>query len=275
MSSYALSRDSGGAERLRLLGRVFAPTTEGVLLTAGLHPGLHCLDVGCGVGTVTIALARRVGPEGLTVGVDNDAHFLELARQGAAEQGVAAVFRLGDANALDGETGYDLIYSRFVLSHLPDPARALERMVRAARPGGTLVVEDIEFAASWADPPSEAYTRSVALYQAVVRRRGADPNLGPRLAGLVEAAGVEGINVEAIQPSFRDGEGKRLPRATMEGIRQSALDADLASSADVDAIVEELAALERDPRSTLSSPRIFQVWGRTRRDLPSARSVGG
>jgi SAM-dependent methyltransferase len=263
-SPYVLARGDSGAERLRMLARVHDRTTTSLLARAGLALGQRCLDVGCAVGAVTIAMARLVGPDGLAVGIDADAGFLELARRDAAAGGVGAVFRQGDASALEAESGYDLVYARFLLSHVPDPAHVVGQLVAATRPGGSVVVEDIDIAGCFSYPRNDTFTRFVALYQAVVRSRGADPELGPRLPGLFEEAGIESVQLDVLAPVFRDGEGKQLVRATMDGIRKAVVAASLATDAEVDAIVAELAALERDRRSIVGGPRTFQVWGRRR-----------
>jgi hypothetical protein len=159
------------------------------------------------------------------------------------------------------ETNNDLAYARFLLSHLPDPAHAARQLRAATRPGGVIVVEDVDFSGHFCYPPNEAFRRYQELDQAVVRRRGADPDLGPRPPDLFEAAGIEDVQLEVILPAFRDGEGKQMARVTMDGIQQAVVAAGLATDGEVDAIVTELAAFERDERTIMSLPRVFQVWG--------------
>ena len=154
MTDYVLRGADEGARRLGLLARVMWPTSRPLLRRAGLRRGLRCLDVGCGSGEVTRRLARAVGPEGAVVGVDMDAAILEHARREAARLGLSVCFRPGSATALDGDPGYDLVYARFLLTHLREPEAALRQMARAARPGGVVVVEDIDFSASSATPPA-------------------------------------------------------------------------------------------------------------------------
>jgi SAM-dependent methyltransferase len=270
MSQYVLARDTEGAERLRMLSRVLDRTTAALFQRVGLAPGLRCLDLGCGVGSVTMAIARQVGHEGLAVGIDANAYFLELARRETAEQGVAAVFRLGDARALptETETGYDLAYARFLLSHLPDPGQVARQLAAATRPGGVIVVEDVDFSGHFCYPRNDAFMRYQELYRAVVRGRGADPDLGPRLPDLFEAAGIESVQFEVLLPAFRDGEGKQIARLTVQGIRQAVIAAGLATHAEVEAIIAELSTFERDRRTIMSLPRIFQVWGINGRACP-------
>src|SRR5918911_945773 len=125
---YVLRGGRAGAERLRLLNRVKWPTTEPLLRAAGLRAGMSCLDVGCGSGDVTLKMAALVGAEGRVVGVDRDQTILQLARQEADKEGLPVSFRRLEAEGLADESAYDLVFARYLLSHLPRPQRAVARM---------------------------------------------------------------------------------------------------------------------------------------------------
>jgi SAM-dependent methyltransferase len=259
---YVLRRGDEGAARLRLLARVTWPTTKALVRQAGLVPGMRCLDVGCGIGAITLRLARRVGPEGETVGVDADERFVALARAEAERRRMTASFRSGSAYELGEENAYDLVFARFLLAHLAEPARALAEMVRAARPGGVVVVEDVDFAGHFSAPHCPAFFRYVALYQAVLRRRGGDADIGPRLFGLLQGAGLGAVRVRVVQPAHFRGPGKRIAAVTLEHIREAGQEAGLASSGEIDTVLAELGPFTDDPRTLLSLPRVFQAWGR-------------
>jgi SAM-dependent methyltransferase len=262
---YILRGGDQGWERLRLLARIKWPTTRTVLRRVGLRAGMHCLDVGCGNGAVTLKLARYVGPSGRVVGLDMDERCLELARQEAARRQLPAEFRAGSVYELGEVAAYDLVYTRFLLTHLPDPGQALQRLVEAVRPGGLVVVEDIDFAGHFSHPACPAFDRYVSLYQHTVHRKGGDPNIGPRLPGLLLDAGLEDVRFRVVQPAYRTGPGKRIAQVTMEHIREAVAAVGLASPEEVTAVVAELDRFARDARTILSFPRIFQVWGRKAR----------
>jgi len=261
---YVLRGGNQGAERLRLLAAVKWPTTKTLLERAGLRSGLRCLDVGCGIGTVTVRMAEAVLPEGRVTGLDFDAHCIELARAAAQQLGLDVEFKTGCASNLSDSAHYDLVFGRFLLTHLAEPESALRGMVRAARPGGTVVVEDIQFTGHFSHPACPAFDRYVTLYQDVVRKRGGDPNIGPRLLGMCRDAGLADVQFEVIQPTYGHGQGKQMAGVTMEHIREAVVAAGLASHEEVTQIVNELTAFADDPQTLLSLPRIFQVWGRRR-----------
>src|SRR5918998_2693289 len=250
---YVLRGGRQGADRLRILNRVKWPTTEPLLEAAGLRAGMRCLDVGCGGGDVTLKMAVLVGTEGHVVGVDRDPSILQLARQEAEDRGLPVTFRRLEAEDLSEESAYDLVFSRYLLSHLPRPQRVLEAMVRAARPGGRLVLEDVYFPGHVCYPPSAALDRFVELYQAVARtKEGGDAAIGVRLLGMALEAGLAEVRVGLVVPTFREGEGKLVTRVTMEHIREAVVGAGLATHSEVDDIVEELGRLAEDDRTLMS-----------------------
>ncbi len=262
MTDYVLRGGDEGAKRLRLLARVKWPTTKALLRRAGLRAGMQCLDLGCGQGGVTLNLARWVGPTGRVVGIDTDERCLEIARAQAQSHNLPAIFRAGNAAELVEEAAYDLVFARFLLTHLADPAQALANMRQAARPGGLVVVEDIDFTGHFCWPACPAFTLYVSLYTEVVRQRGGDANIGPRLLALMLDAGLQDVQLRVVVPTFREGLGKRMADVTLEHIREAVVATGLATHAEVDRLVGELRSFATDPRTILSLPRIFQLWGR-------------
>jgi SAM-dependent methyltransferase len=212
---------------------------------------------------VTFELARLVGPAGQVLALDIDETKLELARQEAAALRLGNVeFRRSAIGDGDPETGFDLVYARFLLTHLPYPSHALSTMLHSLRPGGALVVEDIDMSGSFCHPESAAYRRYVELYTQAAQRNGADPNLGPKLPGLLAAAGLADVQMHVVQPAGTEGEVKLVGPITMEYIADAVLAAGLASRAEVEQIVKELYVIAEDRKRVVSLPRIVQAWGR-------------
>lgn len=262
ISRYVISGGREGKERLKLLSQLLLPTTSQLLKTAGLSEGMKCLDVGCGGGDVTRLMAGLVGPQGKVVGIDSDAAILALAREDAeAEHWDNIEFRQADALICQEEEAHDLVYARFVLTHLSEPEKCLAAIVKACRPGGLIVIEDIDFAGSFCYPHCTAYQRYTELYQQVVLRRGGDPNIGPKLPGMLHKAAVKGVQVNVVQPAHLEGDGKLMASITMARIADSVISERLATEAEVEQIIAGLNAAATDPEFVMSLPRIFQTWG--------------
>jgi len=266
LKRYAIRGGKEGKERLNLLARVMLPTTSQLLKTVGLSQGMECLDVGCGGGHVSLLIASMVGPAGKVLGTDTDKEIIELAKEDAEIAKTGSVeFRQVDACLCQSHEEYDLVYARFLLSHLSEPEKCLEAMAKACRRGGIIVVEDVDFAGSFCYPICPAYERYVELYQKVVQRKGADPNIGPKLAGMLRKAGAKGIQLNVVQPTHMQGEGKLMASMTMERISGAVISEGLATESEAQEIVNELNHAATDCETAMSLPRVFQVWGRSRR----------
>jgi SAM-dependent methyltransferase len=264
-SHYVIRGGMAGRERLRVIARVMSPTTEDLFDRVGVEPTARCLDVGCGGGDVTVALARRAH-DGAAVGVDVDETKIDLARAEAADAGVENVeFRLKDVmDPAPGRELFDVVYGRFLLTHLPDPAAALAKMRERLVPGGVLVVEDIDCTGHFCEPDSPAFRRFVELYTRTVQSRGGDPNIGPRLPGLLRDAGFHRLGLNVVQPAGISGEVKLIGPLTLEAIAESVLAAGLADPEELSEVVNDLYALAGEDRTFMSVPRIVQAWGFTR-----------
>ncbi len=198
-STYVIRGGLAGRERLRILARVMWPTTKALFEHVGVADSVRCLDVGCGGGDVTLELARRA-PNGHVTGIDLDEAKLELARSEQAAAGIPNIaYRREDLFETPRDAArYDLIYVRFVLTHLDAPAKGLAALRARLAPGGVIVVEDIDFSGHFCYPDSPAFRHYVALYAKVVASGGGDPNIGPRLPALMAAAALTNIGMNVV-----------------------------------------------------------------------------
>jgi SAM-dependent methyltransferase len=260
---YVIRGGLAGRERLRVLARVKWPTTSALLERVGVAASSRCLDMGCGGGDVTVALAR-LAPDGFVVGADMDEIKLDVARREAADAGLANVdYRVLDVmQPPSDDEQFDLIYMRFLLTHLPDPSLALTQVCARLAPGGALVVEDIDFTGSFCHPDNAAFWRYVQLYTDAVIGRGGDPNIGKRLPSLLRATGLAHPQMNVVQVAGFDGEVKMIAPITLEAIADAVLAADLCTVDELNQTVDDLYAFAADGGSVLSTPRIVQVWGR-------------
>jgi SAM-dependent methyltransferase len=249
-----------GRERLRILGRVMRPTTLSLFERVGICAGMSILDAGCGGGEVTLELARLTGPEGSVVGWDLDETKLELARRDAEEMGFGNVeYKLADIRQREARSEFDVVYTRFLLTHLRDPEEAVAKLSQAARPGGIVIIEDIDLGGIFCHPFSTAFQRFLDIYLEASQLNGGDPNIGLRLPGLLIDAGLENIQTNVVQPAGIVGEVKLLCAVTMESIADSVVADRLAGEAEVERVIEGLYELAHDKRSFVSHPRVVQV----------------
>ena len=179
---YTFGDNPVAAERLALLAATYEPSSARLLrLGASLGPR-RPVDLGCGPGHSTRLLAAIVSPP-VTVGVDRSPDHIARARA-AAPPGVEYAVHDVTAAPLPGEAP-DLLYCRFLLTHLGDPARALATWAAAAADGAALVVEETADMTS-AHPAFRLYYALVADLQ---RHYGQELAIGRAMDRLLVGSG--------------------------------------------------------------------------------------
>jgi ubiquinone/menaquinone biosynthesis C-methylase UbiE len=149
---------------------------------------MSILDVGCGPGTITIDLARRV-PQGHVVGVEFVSGPLDGARSLASSQGVKNVkFEVGDIHDLPfPENTFDVVHAHQVLQHIADPAQAFKEMRRVVKQGGIVAVRDT--VSSTVYPESEGVDAWRNLQARMRKAKGNDRKAGTHLHVWAKEAG--------------------------------------------------------------------------------------
>lgn len=135
------------AERLELRGRAAdeASAREEYLSLLNITPGERVLEVGCGSGVVTRALAPRVGPTGTVVATDSSPAFISIARELAEQAGLRIEFKTGDCRALPFADGsFDVALAVTTFAHVDGGEKGLAELVRVVRPGGRVAVYDFD-----------------------------------------------------------------------------------------------------------------------------------
>lgn len=233
-------------ERLRGLETAADPATLQAFDAVGVGAGWRCLEVGAGGGSITAALAERVGAGGHVVAVDLDTRFVtELAGP------TVDVVELDvTADPVPGGP-FDLVHARALLEHLPARDEVLATLVEQLAPGGWLVVEDVDFllavnadAGQVAAPSAEAADRLARMWEAngtFMRGAGVDPEYGRWLPLRMEALGLVEIaasaRAEALtphSPSFA------VARWTLEHLRGPLVAQGLLTEEDAEALLADI-----------------------------------
>lgn len=174
----------------------------------GIKEGDRVLDVGCGSGVVTRAIAERVGPAGRVVGVDPSASFLTVARELADKSGVGdrIEFREGSAKSLPFENGsFDAAIAVTVFAHMYDGAAAVPELVRVVRSGGRVGVFDFDADMTAFTHSDREMTRRIV--SAAADAVAVDGWIARRMPALFSAAGVSDVQVRGFFPIDSDPEG--------------------------------------------------------------------
>ena len=181
LPSYILD-DSQAVEyqRLDLMSKILDPWTRRYMEAVGVGPGWHCLELGGGNGSISEWLCDQVGPSGSVMSLDINPVLLNLV------QAQTLTVQQADVRTADlPESTFDLVSCRALLHQIADHAPdVLERMARAVRPGGWLVVQEPDFSLAQTTEPEQWARTWTALLEWGVSN-GVDWLIGRRLPGLV------------------------------------------------------------------------------------------
>ena len=151
---YILGHSTEEQQRLIAQASLYGSFTEKLLTQAGIRNGMRVLDIGCGVGDVSLLAARLVGAEGAVMGVDREEVAVEAARERAAALGVQNLtFVAGDPEVLSFPRPFDAVIGRFVLMYQANPTALLSNLRAKLVPGGIAAFHELDFT----DPPLDLW----------------------------------------------------------------------------------------------------------------------
>jgi SAM-dependent methyltransferase len=262
---YPLATGADAVGRLTLLHAIYSPAAREALLEAGLTEGMQAADFGCGPGVMTRMLASMVGPSGSVTGIDVHAPQLAEARALCAKAGLSNVaFLEADARSTGlPRNQFDLVYCRFLLLHLPDPAACLREMWEVLKPGGILLAEDGDLASAASVPPS-ALDSFTNLFCRLGPLRGVDYSVANRLAHLVADAGFSEIGFKVHQPAGRGGAVGWFLKWSVEEAGDAFTEAGLITRDQLERTIVEMEQAARNPDVLALAPRMNLVSGRKR-----------
>jgi SAM-dependent methyltransferase len=235
---YTFGDDAVAAGRLDLLAHVYEQPTRSLLARwAPARVGL-AVDLGCGPGHTTRLLHAVLEPRRL-VAVERSPAYAALAREHLAELPGVEVVEDDVTRPLPVD-GADLVFARFLLTHLGAPAAALREWARALAPGGRLIVQETARLVS-RDPALGRYYELVAELQ---QRHGQALDVGARLAELAAGSGLV-IERAAVRPLVqRPNEMAALHVLNLRSWRRDPEAADFDDD-ELDALDEALVAVAR------------------------------
>jgi SAM-dependent methyltransferase len=249
---YLFGEDSSHEEeRLAAVERAFDPMTQSALLGVGARPGWRCWEVGAGRGSIARWLAGVVAPGGAVLATDLDAERFEHGSTNVR-------FLQHDVTVDPLPAGsFDLIHARFLLEHVAEPQRALERLRDALRPGGVLVVEDASGLQIDTSPASSVFGKLAVAWERAGLAVGWDATYGRGLVSQLRAARLR--DLEACEYRRTAPGGKRWAHLQhgLERLRDQLIDQAVAP-----AELQEALRFLLDEEALITSPPVVIAWGR-------------
>jgi len=179
-------------KRLQLQASVIGGVTRRLIRECGITLGMRVLDIGCGVGDVSMLLAETVGASGRVVAFDREPRAIEIARTRAEAAGCRQIdFVIGSDEALPDSSPFDAVIGRYVLIHQADPVSMVRRAAAAVRPGGIVAFhEPASHVRALTLPTIDTFVKSEQCITSVVAATLPHYDIGGRLVGCYEDAGL-------------------------------------------------------------------------------------
>ena len=160
-----------------------------------LRPQSEVLCVGCGPGNLLRAISAS-HPTIRATGIDISQTRIEQARERSA--GFPQLqFSCGNATEMQfPRKSFDVVYTRMLLQYLSQKEKAVAEMVRVAKAGGTVLLQDLDGQLIWHYPEDAIIQNAVAQVTGALAESGFDPLVGRKLFWLAQKAGLEQIEVQ-------------------------------------------------------------------------------
>lgn len=205
-NTYVLAVGQKGSTRLDLQNGILKEYTDKHLEKAGLSKGQTAWDIGCGNGTMTLELAKKVGEMGRVYAIDRSEEQLAIAKAKVKAEGLENVtFLQGDIrDQTDLPTGIaDIVYMRFVLMHIKDPETVIGIVKNLLKDGGVVASQESIMSTFYDSPSHEIFHQYRNTVKTMTKKLGIDVDIGKRLKSLYEEAGYEKTEDYFIQPTLK------------------------------------------------------------------------
>jgi 2-polyprenyl-3-methyl-5-hydroxy-6-metoxy-1,4-benzoquinol methylase len=243
--------------RFSLLSSLFDERSIHYIEQRGIKAGWSCLEVGGGGGSIAAWLSSRVGHTGRVLATDIDPRFLQTLSCPNLE------VRRHDLRVDPiPEREFDLVHARLVLMHLPERETVLKRMIAALKPGGWIVLEEIDNLAFLPNQSSVDCSDEVLkvreAFQQVLTDRGVDNRYGRGLARSLQANGVVNIGAEVNGSMWKSGSaGTSLMKLACNELRGIMVGSSLITESEFEADMKRAD----EPDFLMPSPLMWTAWG--------------
>lgn len=264
MDTYIMGRTTGETRRLGIQAELYAPHTEHLLGLAGIRPGMRVLDVGSGMGDVTMQAARLVGPTGHVIGVDLEPAMVDVARQRADESGVDNVtFVQATIPDIPLDEPVDAVIGRLVLMHLDDPATAVRGLRKLVRPGGIITFQEVDIVHATSAQVAPLAAACMQWCYDAARLAGSGIR-GGQLGPILRDAGLPPAGLAVETPATLDPESPIYVymASTVVSLLPLLIRHDITTTAEVDSdtLLDRLRAEARGTQSVAYLPDLVGAW---------------
>src|SRR6478672_5591730 len=273
-TDYALGYTDAEQARLIRQATLIAPHTERLFREAGIGVGHRVLDLGSGMGDVSMLVAGLVGASGEVVGIERDATSIERAQARVAAAGLRNVsFLNADLNNIVTDRPFDAVVGRYILMFLPDPVSVLRSAVRLVRPGGVLAFQEPSWAPMLAlGSRLPLWSKLLASIHETALRSGMNMEMGLALYRVFQEAGLPAPNMHVEIALGSDIDFLRVTFGLLCSLQPLAAqhNVSLKELGDLDTLLDRICAEIAAANTVVSVVPLLGAWSRKPADDPGS-----
>ena len=261
---YVLGGTQTEQQRLVAQAAEFESQSRWVLDQIDIQPGWRAVDIGCGPIGILNLLSERVGATGSVVGLEREQRFVAMAQAEVAQRGLRNVEVVqGDAlNPGLPKAEFDLVHERLVLINVPARKALLQEMISLLRPGGTIILEDVDDISYTCVPLHPSWTILLDAFHAVFHANGGNAFIGRELAGYLRDFDIKDIRIKIHVGAVNPGEYRRTHLLSLlDVLHDKIVGSGILTEAQLGEHRAALVDHLKQPNTLLIDKLLVQAWG--------------
>lgn len=260
--AYILGTDQQELYRLGLQHEVWSEEAQTGWRLAGFKGEQTFLDLGCGPGYCTTELAFLAGEKGKVIGIDKSASYIAHLEKVKALYGLNIIPIHADFDQMELESNsLDGMYCRWALAWLHNPREILQKVYKALRPGGRMVIHEYyDWSTLQTEPHMPALKQAIKMALKSFKDSEGEINIGRELPAALVNMGMKIINTRPMSKiATPDNVIWQWPKTFFYSYFPRLAAAGYLSDNEVESALAEMERLEKMPGASICTPLMYEV----------------
>ena len=261
-SNYSLPVGEKDKDRLIILNEIYSPSTEQFFTSCPILKGDKVLELGCGIGLITQMLASYVGETGYVLGIDNSEEQLAIANNLLPAEPIPQLeykkLSVYDLEMLNEK--FDVVYTRFLLVHLPDPLQVIELVKGILKPGGNFIIEDMTGHDTLLSIPNRKGMEIVQYFDKLqFQVHGLDDKYFATIPDLLKKAGYQIVLSQKKHPQLDTEHKRKMLSYNLSSLKRVLLSAGMITEEDYQLMYPIVKLFEKDMSVVVYTYELGQI----------------
>jgi ubiquinone/menaquinone biosynthesis C-methylase UbiE len=261
-NAYILGTDADELHRLGLQHQVWSSEAQQAWKTANFSAGQTLLDLGCGPGFCTRELAYITGKEGKVIGIDKSKGYIQFLQNDALNHDLPIEAIEADFDDMDlADESLDGMYCRWAMAWIPNPEEILQKVSKALKPGGKMVLHEYyDWSTHQTQPNMPSLSRAIAACLKSFKEQPGDIDVGRHLPQMLSNMGMKVTSIRPMSKLARPDELTwQWPKSFYKVYFPKLVEYGFITEEIANNALADLAELEQQEGSSLCCPLLIEV----------------